>query len=318
MRSILLSIFILLTFTVCAQQTPRYTQYTFNNLGMNPAYAGSNPNKFEAVLGRRNQWYGFDNAPVNMFASFNYGYRGKYSFKGWHGFSAYIETEKLGAFNNKSSYLGYAYHFRVVSGIRVGFGLMAGIRSFGMGPSVYNPNDPAFTQTKSIVYSYPDFIPGVRIYSKRFFMDFSVRQIYKNKIKQGDKAIGTNSKLIPSYYFTYGRKIHLGYEDLLMVPTVHIQSSLLSIPQVDANVMFYYRKRIGIGANYRISSSFSGIIQIGITKNIVAGFSYDYTINKLRNVATNSYEFMIGFSPVMSDEQTEKRTSVARCPSFDF
>jgi type IX secretion system PorP/SprF family membrane protein len=317
---IAISVLIVLSLPSIAQQTDRYTQYTLNSLAMNPAYAGTYQNKVELMMGRRNQWYGFAGAPVTTFMTINYGYRANYSYKGWHGFSGYVEEDKTSAITSKSAYLGYAYHIRVITGVNLGFGLMAGIRTFGLSNGLANPADPAFQATKQVVRTYPDFIPGFRLYSKKMFLDVSVRQLYKNRIEQGDKKLGsTGAKLSPHYYVTYGRKIHLGYNNFMMVPSVHIQSSLLTLPQVDLNCMVYYHKRIGLGANVRVNTSFSGILQVNITRNIVAGFSYDYATTKFRHGAANTYEFMIGVSPVMSgDEKVNHSKRVANCPTFDF
>jgi hypothetical protein len=82
--------------------------------------------------------------------------------------------------------------------------------------------------------------------------------------------------------------------------------------------MLYYKKRVGLGANYRVGNSFSGIVQVAITKTWVVGFSYDYTANRFRNAAANTYEFMMGISPVMSDDSNTNKRSVAQCPTFDF
>ncbi|MCD6066298.1 MAG: rane protein [Bacteroidetes bacterium] len=284
---------------------------------MNPAYAGSYPNKVEFMLGRRNQWSGFENAPVSTFFSANYGYRPT-AYKGSHGFSAYVEEDKLGAFSQKSAYLGYAYHFRIFNGLNMGFGLMAGIRSFGLSSGIGSPLDPAFNNNKTVVRTYPDLIPGFRLYSKKMFLDISVKQLYVNRIKQGSRQIGTDAKLPPHYYVTYGRKIRTGYTGLMISPSVHVQSSLLSLPQVDVGCMIYYHKRIGIGANCRVNSSVSAIVQVNILKNLVAGFSYDYTTTKFRAAAANTFEFMIGISPVMTSDEKLNRNRVANCPSFDF
>lgn len=286
---------------------------------MNPAYAGSYQNKVEFMLGRRNQWYGFKGAPVTTFLSVNYGYRANYSYKGWHGFSGYVEEDKVSAITQKSAYLGYAYHVRLFTGINMGFGLMAGIKTYGLSSSVYSNFDPAFQYTKAVVRSYPDFIPGFRMYSKKMFLDVSVRQLYPSRMEEGSKRIGTrDSKLQPHYYVTYGRRIFSGYSDFLFVPSVHFQSSLLSLPQVDLNCMAYYHKRVGVGINYRVNNSISGIFQVNVTKNIVAGFAYDYTTTKFRQAAANSYEFMIGVSPVMLGDEKPNRNRVANCPTFDF
>jgi type IX secretion system PorP/SprF family membrane protein len=308
----------LIVITAPAQQTNRYTQYTLNNLGMNPAYAGSYQNKVEIMMGRRNQWYGFDGAPVSNFVSVNYGYRPNYSFKGWHGFSAYVEQDKLGYFTQKSAYLGYAYHVRVFNGLNMGFGLMAGIRTFGITNGIGGAEDPAFANNKSLVRAYPDLIPGFRLYSKKMFLDISVKQLYVNRIKQGGKQIGTDAKLPPHYYITYGRKIHTGYYGLVVAPSVHVQSSLLSLPQVDLGCIVYYHKRIGLGANYRVNNAISGILQVNVMRNVVVGFAYDYTTTKFRAAAANSYEFMVGISPIMMSDEKLNRNRVASCPSFDF
>ena len=301
-----------------AQQTPRFTQFTLNNLGNNPAYAGSHPTQLEFMTGTRQQWFGFKGAPRTTFFGVNYGYRGNYNYKGIHGFSAYMESDNVAGLRNDSYYLGYAYHFRLVTGINVGFGLMAGMRSFGMSNTLYNSFDPAFQSTNYFIKIYPDFIPGFRMYSKRFFMDLSVRQIYKNKIQQKDQQIGTNAILTPHYYFTYGRKIKVGYQNYSIVPAIHIQSNLTSLPQVDLNTMIYFKKRIGLGLNYRVANSFSGILQVNVFKNSIIGISYDYTTNKFTNAYSNTFEVMFGITPLSGNEKYSRSMNVVQCPSFDF
>jgi len=301
-----------------AQQTPRFTQFTLNNLGNNPAYAGSHPTQLEFMTGTRQQWFGFKGAPRTTFFGVNYGYRGNYNYKGIHGFSAYMESDNVAGLRNDSYYLGYAYHFRLVTGINVGFGLMAGMRSFGISNNLYNASDPAFQTSNDFIKIYPDFIPGFRMYSKRFFMDLSVRQIYKNKIQQKDQQIGTNAVLTPHYYFTYGRKIKVGYQNYSIVPAIHIQSNLTSLPQVDLNTMIYFKKRIGLGLNYRVANSFSGILQVNVFKNSIIGISYDYTTNKFTNAYSNTFEVMFGITPLSGNEKYSRSMNVLQCRSFHF
>jgi len=316
--SIFFIFFVTLSLFSTAQQTPRFTQFTLNNLGNNPAYAGSHPTQLEFMMGSRQQWFGFKGAPRTTFFGVNYGYRGNYNYKGIHGFSAYMESDNVAGLRNDSYYLGYAYHFRLVTGINVGFGLMAGMRSFGMSNTLNNAVDPAFQAGSDFIKLYPDFIPGLRMYSKRFFMDLSVRQIYKNKIQQNNQQIGTNAVLTPHYYFTYGRKIKVGYQNFTIVPALHLQSNLTSLPQVDLNTMIYFKKRIGLGLNYRVANSFSGILQVNVFKNSIVGISYDYTTNKFTNAYSNTFEFMFGITPLIGDEKYSRSMNVVQCPSFDF
>ena len=53
-----------------AQQDPQYTQYMYNTINVNPAYAGSRD--VMSIFGiYRAQWVGLDGAPVTSTASLN-------------------------------------------------------------------------------------------------------------------------------------------------------------------------------------------------------------------------------------------------------
>ena len=106
---------------------------------------------------------------------------------------------------------------------------------------------------------------------------------------------------------------------MVLVPAVNVHSSLTNIPSVELNVMAYYFKRVGVGVSVRNKDFISGIFQIRILKNITAGFSYDYSINKLNAMAPRTVEFMLGLTPLITLFGNEnERFNVARCPSFDF
>src|ERR1700748_1446919 len=67
-KAILIMILLLNVLFVKAQQDNLYSQYMFNGLLINPAYAGSNE-VLSATALNRNQWVGFDGAPrTNTFS----------------------------------------------------------------------------------------------------------------------------------------------------------------------------------------------------------------------------------------------------------
>jgi hypothetical protein len=180
-------------------------------------------------------------------------------------------------------------------------------------------SDPVYAASyPNFFFAYPDFIPGIRIYSKKMFFDVSVQQIFKVRQVQGDKQIGNKSVLTPQLYMSYGRKFKLD-NGIMLVPALNVHSSFLNIPSMELNVMAYYRKRIGVGATIRNKDFISGILQVRILKNVVAGFAYDYSISRVHSVAPNTVEFMIGLTPMMTDKNADKAShSVAKCPNFDF
>ena len=285
----------------------------------NPAYAGTNLG-MEAVTGSRIQWLGFEQAPVTNFASVTFGWRKNFSYKGKHGVGFSTEDDRRGMFSSKSAYLSYAYHIRLFTGINMAMGIAAGLRQMALNQILYDANDPAFAFQKSFFLVYPDIIPGIRVYTKKLFADLSVRQLYKNTIEQGSHKIGsTGSPLDPTLVFTLKRRFSLGDNTWMLVPAFNVQATLKNIPFVQANCMLFYDKKIGVGTSLRGTSFASAIIQIKIYKNIVAGFAYDYTINRMRAAATNSFEVMLAFTPGFgADERNLPSRKVANCPDFDY
>ncbi len=307
-----------------AQQTPTYTQFVLNQYGANPAYAGTNLGA-EAVAGQRIQWLGFANAPVTTFGSFTYAWRGggDYNYKSKQAVGFYVEDDRAGAFSSKSGYLSYSYHIKIFTGLNIAAGIFAGFRQVGLSNAIYDPTDPILNDkktTSSLLTIYPDLIPGMRFYTKKLFMDVSVNQLYQNKLKDGNRQIGSPpSKLAPTYTFIAKRKIPLGDNTWLLVPAVKVQSTFTTIPLIEANAMLFYNRTVGVGASIRGTGFVCAIFQIKILKNIIAGFGYDYTINKLHTASANSVEFMLSFTPGgFGEDKSVGSRKVANCPDFNF
>ena len=315
-------IFGLVTLTSFAQQTPSYTQFVLNQYGANPAYAGTNLG-MEAVTGRRIQWLGFDNAPVTTFGSFTYAWRKNYNYKAKHAVGMYVEDDRSGLVSSKAAYISYSIHIKIFTGLNIAAGIFAGVRQFGVANALYDPTDPAVNDLKantSVLTVYPDIIPGMRFYTKKLYIDVSVRQLYKNELQQGSKQIGNPpTKLDPTYTIVVKRKIPLGNNIWMLTPALKIQSTYKAIPLAEANLMLFYDRRIGIGASLRGNSFASAIFQVKFLKNIIAGFGYDYTLGKLHTAAANTIEVMLSFTPGGGgDDKSVGSRRVANCPDFNY
>lgn len=303
-----------------SQQTNQYTQFTFNKYGYNPAAAGSNINAgIEAIVGTRKQWVGFSNSPFSNFLSANYTIKPQRSYKRWHNVGLYISKEKAGIYRNEGYYLSYTLHLPITKKYNMSFGIFAGVRNYAMDRNIISVSDPVYGATyPSYFFLYPDFIPGIRLYSKKIFFDVSIQQLYKNRMSQGNKQIGSKSLLVPQLYISFGKKINLD-NGITLIPAINAHSSFTGIPSVELNIMAYYNKRIGLGATIRNASFISGIFQIRFLKNLTAGLSYDYSINKLNPAAPHTIEFMIGATPMFNSTGPDRGSrSVAKCPNFDY
>ncbi|MBL0330214.1 MAG: type IX secretion system membrane protein PorP/SprF [Bacteroidetes bacterium] len=307
---------LLIPFSGVAQQSAQYSQFMMNEYGLNPAVAGSGKGLY-IMVGRRTQWRGFSLAPETNFASITKAW-GKKGYKYyWHGVGAYVEQDKFGIFTNKAAYGSYAIHLKLSSKYYLSFGVAAGIKSVGLTNTVFNEFDPALSQNGPKVL-LPDIIPGLYLYSKKVSIGISIRNLYKNTLRQGSKEIGTGSRLLPTAVFTASKKFKSAGYDFVFVPGINIQSNFIGIPSSQFNFMTYYRQRIGVGVTYRMHDAVSAMIQIRVLKNVVIGFAYDYTISQFRSANANSTEFMMGMTPVMSSEGYDKPNGAADCPKFDF
>jgi type IX secretion system PorP/SprF family membrane protein len=314
-----LFIFLFLYIIVCAQQTPQFTQFTFNKSGYNPASAGSNINSgFEAITGLRKQWIGNFQGPATNFLSANYTIKPERSYRYWQNIGFYTTTDKSGIFQNFSAYLSYAIHVPLNNKWIGSIGLFAGARRFSIAKGFISEFDPVYARTAESLWTYPDFIPGIRIYNRKFFFDLSVQQLYKNRVQQNGKQIGTQSILHPQIYLSVGKRIYFENK-FILVPTANIHGSISSIPSIEMNLMAYYRSRIGFGASLRAGNFISGIFQVRFFKNATAGFSYDYSLNNYGSAYSHSVEFMIGITPFMSSlESAKTRRNIVKCPALDF
>lgn len=311
--------FLLCVFGACAQQTMMFTQYTFNKAGANPAASGTEIDQtYYYAFGGARQWVSLDNAPQQNFLNFSYTIRPPRSYRFWQNAGVYLENDNSALVGYDGFYGTYTVHFLMHKKMVLSFGVMAGMRKFSKSIGLFDPNDPAIRRSVNELYLYPDIIPGVRLSDKRFFLDVSARQITITNLKDfKGRRIGGPSLLLPTLYVDYGRKVSLN-DLVLMMPSVAVNLPILSPPVVDANLMFYYANRVGLGVGVRNLSFVNGTVQLRFLKGLTAGFSYAYPINAVRYVAQNSFEVMVGMVPMGMAAKVSGKHSVAKCPGLSY
>lgn len=309
---------VILLLQVCltnAQQEAQFSQYMLNGYGINPAVGGFSDN-WEILAGRRMQWVGFENAPVTSFLGIHKSIAKKYYRKYWHGAGLYVYNDDAGMVTQRAAYLSYTYHQRIAGSYTLSFGIFGGAKTYSLSTGFYNPNDPALDDYPAIV-TIPEFIPGFRLRSKKFTADLSIHNLYKTRLEGQDKAIGTPGTLKPHFYLSASRRFVSDSYFYSFVPSVQARYAHGAWPSVDATFMMYIKRRLGLGLSYRPNDAAVAIVNIRLTKNIIAGFSYDYVTSRMRSGASSSREMMFGFSPIAVSDYEPTR-SVAECPVMEF
>jgi type IX secretion system PorP/SprF family membrane protein len=316
LSTVLLLSFYFLLFTCSAQQTPQYTQFMLNNYGINPAACGAFSNKLDALMGVRRQWIGFDNAPVTSFLNVTtyFGRQGGGIKRHWHGVGFAWQGDRMGVKIKVDDFYGsYTFLMRLARTGFVSFGVAVGARRYGF--RINDISDPILTAKN--LWVYPDFIPGIKYFNNKWTLDLSVRQLYKNKVKQGAGIIGSPSKLSPHFYFSASRK-WWPKSHLLVVQSLQVKYNFSSLPAFDYSMIAYLNKSFAVGGLYRHLDAIAAIVQYRFEK-LVIGIAYEYSIAPYRVGFANTQEMMLGLSPSpFNGGGGATHYKTAECPTFKY
>jgi type IX secretion system PorP/SprF family membrane protein len=270
-----------------SQQKPQFTQYMFNLLAINPAYAGAD-DVLSLTFIDRHQWLGVENAPTTQTFSGHTLLRKKHI-----GIGLAIFNDKIGVYQDLKAISSYAYHIQTGSNSYLSLGLQAGIHYSRANYTSLQGNliDPHLTN--SLNDTYFDFGFGIYYRTPRFHIGVSAPEFNPKKITLNDNTIiqlgNTNYFLFTKYRFSLS-------ENWDIEPSTLIKY-LPSIPlSYDFNLNFIYRKVLSTGISYRANESMDFLIKAQVTRQLQFGYAYDYPISFLSKLSNGSHEFMVNYA----------------------
>lgn len=303
----ILLLLLLGTVELYPQQAPQYTHYLFNHFGIHPAIAGTRP-CIEMRLGYRLQWLNFPGAPRTAFVNVHgrIGRKKRGFVRNIHGIGLNVEGDQMGPFGITRLQLAYAYHVPMNRTMYFSAGLFAGFQQWRVDASamtLWDYNDPAIGGGSRFVL--PDVSPGIWMYSNRFYLGFTIKQLLMNKIK-----IIPGSKLKHHYIFTGGKKFDIS-DNKSLIPSVSVKWAAVSAPAFDVNLLLDIDDRFVFGASYRNTDAFCLIARINFLRNFSLGYSFDFTTSRIKIASANTHEIILGIHTCKPD----KRNSI-ECPVF--
>lgn len=168
---------LILPMTGMAQQDANFTQYVFNTLHVNPAYAGYKNNLYIQSTYRQ-QWNGVDGAPKSFSLAADALLANKKV-----GLSLMISSDKIGVQKSLGIYGGYAYHVKIgEQNTRLSFGLNVGLLQTSINGASFVPNEDGdtfipITNDSNIL---PDAKLGVLFSTEHFFTGISASNAISN------------------------------------------------------------------------------------------------------------------------------------------
>ncbi|MEO5642322.1 MAG: type IX secretion system membrane protein PorP/SprF [Bacteroidia bacterium] len=273
-----------------AQQDPQFSQYMFNPLYINPAYAGSR-GVMNGALEFRKQWVGFDGAPTTMVLAVNTPTK-----KGKVGIGLEVINDQIGPRSTTGGYLDYAYRLPLGKG-KLAFGLGAGILSYKVNFDKVTYKDAAdnYAPLGTVSNTKPDFKFGIYFNNKKFYTGISFTHLNQESYTVEMDTMKFTQKLVPHGYFTIGRAFQLS-DNIVFSPSIMTRGvSSTATTNLDLNLNFRFHEVLWLGVSFRSEKSLVAMIQYNITDHLKLGYSYDMTTNRLKTYQSGTHEIVLGF-----------------------
>lgn len=274
---------------ILAQQDPMLSQYMFNGLYLNPAYAGSH-DYWTSTLTYRNQWVGMDGAPETAIAAVDGPIKGNNM-----GLGALLYHDRIGVTRQNAVVLNYAYQIKINKTTKLALGINAGISQFSarLTDLTVWDQDKVFQNdlTSKII---PRLGIGAYYFGEKHYVGLSIPTLFAYQ-----KGIDFNFDLSRASFLRRHYLLTAGYvfdvsTNVKLKPSIllkYVQSAPL---EADFNLSAVYKDKFWIGASFRTNDAVVFLVEYQTNNYFRVGYAYDLTVSKLRTYNTGSHEIMIG------------------------
>jgi len=286
-----------------AQQSAQYTQYIFNGLIVNPAYAGSKDIwNVNAIY--RAQWAGLDGAPTTQTFSADGSIKG-----GKIGLGFQAMNDEIGVDGQLSLMANAAVRLNVSETGKLRFGIAAGATQYSRDWTKIKTADPDPANPNSRMATIsPTIKAGMFFHTERFYAGLSGANLI---------PVQNDYVLTPTRHFflTSGYVFDLG-QHVKIKPSFLVKEDFKGPTNVDLNAFVLFADRLWLGTSYRtgvnllnkpginrevdLQSAWAGIAEIYLTPKIKLGYAYDFTLSGLNDYA--SHEISIGYYFLKKEE----------------
>lgn len=276
------------------QQQAMYTQYMFNGLAINPAYAGSQESLTLTALGRE-QWVGLEGAPSSQTFSAHAPLKNKKIALGM-----LLTHDEIGVTNQYGVYAMYAYRIRFSKGT-LSTGLQAGFNSYRASFSkVFVPQagDDSFT-SDDLRSFLPNFGAGAYYCNSRFYVGFSLPLLLTNAYP-GEE--GSLAKQYRHWFLSSGYVFDLSSQ-LKLKPNLLVKAVEGAPLEVDINANLLIKELVWVGASYRSFDAMSFLLEFQATPQFSFGYAYDHTLTEMHSVQNGSHELMLNYRFLKKDKK---------------
>ncbi|MBC7654080.1 MAG: type IX secretion system membrane protein PorP/SprF [Oligoflexus sp.] len=282
-----------------AQQDAQYTQYMYNTINVNPAYAGSRGALSMFAL-YRTQWVGFEGAPVTSTVSINTPLNNSNL-----GLGVSVINDKLGPTTENTISADLSYTIPTSDTWKLSIGLKATANLFDLDATKLTTVvlDPT-------LQNYSKFSPnigaGVYWHSDNSYIGLSIPNFIETQ-RYNDNEIKIYKETM-AYYLIGGYVFDLN--DMVKFKPSFLTKVVEGAPlQVDISGNFMFINKFTVGVAYRWSAALSALVGFQVSDGLYIGYGYDRETTSLVNYNSGSHEIFLRYEIV-------KNTNKITTPRF--
>ena len=278
-----------------AQQDAQYTQYMYNTINVNPAYAGSRG--VLSIFGLyRTQWVGLDGAPETGAFSVNSPIANSNL-----GVGLSFVNDRIGPTNQNTISADLSYTIRTSETYKLSFGVKGTANLFNLDPSKLNPqhaDDPLLQDLNNDLS--PNVGAGVYLHSDKLYLGASVPNFFETK-RYDDNDVAVYKERMNMYFiggYVFDLSPSLKFKPAFL--TKLVEGAPL---QLDVSGNFLINERLVLGAAWRWDAAVSAMAGFQITDGFFIGYGYDLETTKLANYNSGSHEIFLRFELFKKQEK---------------
>lgn len=273
-----------------AQQEPMVSQYMFNGLFINPAYAGTH-DYWTSTLSARTQWVSFDGAPRTIIGAVD----GPIADKNM-GLGLVMYNDQIGVSTQNTAIANYSYQLKFNNNTKLSLGVSAGVNQFSArltDLTIWDEGDQVF-QNDLRSRIIPRFGFGAYYYGERFYGGFSIPTLLGYQKGNNFSVDVSQATFLHRHYLLTGGYVFDLNKNLKLKPSV-LMKYLPGAPiQADLNLGLLLNETFWFGTSFRSGDAVALLIEYQSNNFFRIGYAYDITFSELRKYSNGSHEIMIG------------------------
>lgn len=286
-----------------AQQLPQFTQYMYNTIAINPAYAGSR-DALSIVGLNRNQWAGFDGGPQTQTLSIHSPLRNEKI-----GLGLSLINDKAGYENFTYVYGDFSYTIQASEDVNVSFGLKGGMTYYKLADELYNATevnqDPYFNDKLNRWNA--NFGAGVLFHSDKWYLGLSTPKIINHDLNNETEF----KALERVHYYAIGGYVFDVAESVKFKPSFMVKHTEGVPLSTDLTANFLFNERFWLGGSYRMNGkqeAIGALVDFQVTDQFRVGYTYEIPTGEIRPYTSGSHEILLMYEfKFMKNKQKSPR-----------